>query len=94
MSDHRPPYLQKAIDQGGEELGQALKTARKRRGITLVEMAAKIGVTRRTLTRLEKGDTAVNLAVLLACLTVYGLLNQLTASVLPNKDPQGQKKID
>ena len=92
MSVKRLPYLEKAIDEGSKELGDALRTARKRRGMTLAHMAEKVGVTRRTLIRLEKGDSKVNLGTVLACLAVYGLMDQFVAAVAPNKDHQGAEK--
>jgi DNA-binding XRE family transcriptional regulator len=92
MSDNIPPYLKKAILEGGAALGAALKIARRRRALRQEDMAQKVGVTPRTIIRLEKGDTKVNLATLLACLSVYGLLSQLTDSVAPSKDLKGEEK--
>ena len=92
MNDKMPPYLRKAIQEGCEALASALKTARKRRGLTQEDMARKVGVTPRTIIRLEKGDSKVNLATLLACMSVYGLLAQLTESIAPTKDLKGEEK--
>jgi transcriptional regulator with XRE-family HTH domain len=90
--DKVPPFLRKAIEEGAESLANSLRTARKRRGFTLTDMAQKIGVTPRTLIRLEKGDSKVNVATLLACLSVYGLLDQLAASVGPERDLRGMER--
>jgi DNA-binding XRE family transcriptional regulator len=92
MNDKKPPFLKKTIQEGCDALASSLKTARKRRGLTQEDMARKVGVTPRTIIRLEKGDTKVNLATLLACLSVYGLLSQLTESIAPSKDLKGAEK--
>lgn len=59
------------------ELGIRLRAARLRRGISLTELAARVGVSRTTQRRLENGDLAVSLAVLVRTLTVLGLAQDL-----------------
>jgi transcriptional regulator with XRE-family HTH domain len=41
--------------------------------MTLNELAARVGTTRATLTRLERGDLSVGLAILVRVLSVLGL---------------------
>lgn len=73
-------------------LGERLRLARKRRKITAVLMAQRVGISRDTLRRLEAGDAAVSLGVYGRALRVLGLdadLDQLAA-----KDPLGRRLQD
>lgn len=54
-------------------LGERLRLARKRRRITAVLMAERVGISRDTLNRVEKGDAAVSLGTYLRVLRVLGL---------------------
>ncbi len=56
-----------------QQLGERLRLARLRRGIPLVEMAARVGATRPTLRRLEQGNPSISLALLVRTLGVLGL---------------------
>lgn len=70
-------------------LGQNIQTARKRRGWSLEQMAGSMMVTRKTLSRLESGDSSVGLAVLAASLHVLDMLNDLSLIASPEKDALG-----
>lgn len=73
-------------------LGERLRLARKRRRITAVLMAQRVGISRDTLRRLETGDPAVSLGVYGRALRVLGLdadLDRLAA-----EDPLGRKLQD
>lgn len=67
-----PRYLRLA--QG---LGDRIRIARLRRGLTATEMSERIGISRPTLDRLEHGELAVGLGVLVRALGVLGLENDL-----------------
>lgn len=54
-------------------LGDRLRVARLRRRVLQRELAARVGVSRETIARLERGDSRVSLAVLVRTLTVLGL---------------------
>jgi transcriptional regulator with XRE-family HTH domain len=54
-------------------LGDRIATARMRRRLTVTEMAERMGVTRPTVNRLERGDLSVGLGVLVRALGVLGL---------------------
>lgn len=54
-------------------LGERLRDARLRRRVSQEAMAARVGIARGTLRRLEQGDPAVNLSTLVRVLTVLGL---------------------
>jgi transcriptional regulator with XRE-family HTH domain len=64
-------------EQQARALGQRLRTARLRRRVSLGEMAARVGVTPKTLRRLEQGDPSVGLALLIRTLSVLGLTNDI-----------------
>lgn len=59
--------------QQAEALGRRLELARLRRRVPQTEMAARMGIARSTLIKLEKGDVRVGLSVLLRALDVLGL---------------------
>lgn len=56
-----------------ENLGERLVLARKRRRISTVLMAQRVGISRDTLRRIEKGDPAAGLGTYLRVLRVLGL---------------------
>jgi transcriptional regulator with XRE-family HTH domain len=58
-------------------MGARLRLARRRRGITGAEMAARCLVSWPTITRLERGEPSVSLAVLARYLEVLGLVDDL-----------------
>lgn len=74
------------------ELGERIRLARLRRRIPMVELAARVGVSRPTLLRLERGDASVSLAVLVRVLSVLGLLDELDQ--IASDDDLGQRLQD
>jgi len=75
-----------------EALGDRLRLARKRRRISAVLMAERVGISRDTLHRVEKGDATVSLGTYLRVLRVLGLdadLDRLAA-----EDTLGRKLQD
>ncbi|MBC2717061.1 MAG: helix-turn-helix domain-containing protein [Desulfobacteraceae bacterium] len=70
-------------------LGNHIRIARKRRGITMTEMSSRMFVTRKTLSRLENGDPGVSLTVLISALWVMGFEKDLLAVCNPEKDKVG-----
>ncbi|MCK5689580.1 helix-turn-helix domain-containing protein [Myxococcota bacterium] len=71
------------------QLGERIRIARKRRSLTMQEMASRMFVTRKTLARLEKGDPGVSLAVVASALWVLGLEQDLGKLALPEADAVG-----
>ena len=53
------------------------------------DMASRMYVTRKTLSRLENGEPGVSLAVLASALWVLGLDGNLTEVALPERDRVG-----
>lgn len=72
----RPPVFPRQQHQA-EALGDRIRLARLRRGISQQELAARIGVSRKTMVKLEAGDASIGLAVLLRTLDVLGLADSI-----------------
>jgi len=56
-----------------EQLGENIKLARKRRGFTTMQVSERAGLDRKTLYRIEKGDSKVTLGAYFNVLRVLGL---------------------
>ncbi|WP_027360450.1 helix-turn-helix domain-containing protein [Desulforegula conservatrix] len=80
-----PVEIEKYLSQ----IGERIRIARKRRMITMEDMASRMFVTRKTLSRLEKGDPGVSLAVFASALWVLGLEKNLLEIAVPEKDKTG-----
>ncbi|MBI5201471.1 MAG: helix-turn-helix domain-containing protein [Elusimicrobia bacterium] len=68
------------------ELGSLLSVARARRGITVLGLARRLGVDRRTLAQLEKGKPTVSIGVFVQVLGALNLLRGLEQVVRPEND--------
>lgn len=71
------------------QLGERIKIARKRRALTMEEMASRMFITRKTLARLENGNPGVSIAVLTSALWVLGLEKDLLEIAVPERDKVG-----
>lgn len=67
-------------------LGENIKLARKRRKITLEDMAIRTESSVSTLSRLESGESKVALGTLLKVLEVLGLLKGISDFLSPGSD--------
>ena len=65
------PKLQKIL----AEMGEQFKLARKRRSLTLVQVAERAGIHRETLRKVENGDASVSLGAYFNVLRVMNLEN-------------------
>ena len=83
--DSLPPDAIETIRQ----LGERIKIARKRRALTMEEMASRMYITRKTLARLEKGDPGVSLAVFISALWALGLEKDMLEIAIPERDKVG-----
>lgn len=72
------------------ELGQRVRRARLRRGITSADLAAKAGISRNTLTALEAGKPGVTLATFATVLWALGLDGTLDPVANPDLDTHGK----
>lgn len=76
------------VQQQCQALGESLKVARKRRGMTQGEVAMRIGAAREVVMNAEKGKSVTS-SNLMAMLWVYGLLNQAINAIAEDKDVIG-----
>lgn len=81
--------LPTSLRQRLKMLGENIRLARKRRGLTMKDMAGRMFVTRKTLKRLEDGDPGTSIGVLSSALLVLGMEGDLTALVDPRNDAVG-----
>lgn len=88
----RSPPLFPQTQRRGEELGERLRLARLRRRMSLAELAARVDVTRHTLSRLERGDLSTTVAVLARVLGALGLEEDL--DLLARDDEMGKRLQD
>lgn len=68
------------------KLGRDLALARRKRGISTADMAARLFVSRDTLWRLERGDPSVALGTLATAAFVLQLHDRLAALAAPPSD--------
>ncbi len=59
------------------ELGARLRLARRRRGLSIAEMAQRVLASSPTISRLEHGDLSVSAAILARYLEVLGLASDI-----------------
>lgn len=73
-----------------QRVGENIKIARVRRRITIQELANRVHVDERTISRMEKGDPSVNFKNLLTVLMVLGIADSVTALAHPDSDEVGK----
>lgn len=71
-------------------LAARVRIARKRRGWTIAETAARAGLSRNTLNALELGKPGVAISAWVAALWVLGLDRSLEAVADPDRDTHGK----
>ena len=81
-----PPY---AVEHTLKRLGRNLRTARLRRNLTIKRVAEKIGTGTRPVSDAEKGKPSTGVAVYIALLWVYNLLEPLDQIADPTLDEEG-----
>ncbi|WP_312596815.1 helix-turn-helix domain-containing protein [Brevundimonas sp.] len=72
-----------------ERLGRDVRGARLRRGMAIVDLAVRAGVSPSTLARLEKGEAGVALGALADVLVVLGLVERLADLIDIRSDDLG-----
>jgi transcriptional regulator with XRE-family HTH domain len=81
-----PPYV---IEKTLKLLGQNLRIARKRRRLSMAQVAEKIGTGVRAVSDAEKGKSSTAVAIYMALLWVYDFLGNMKNVADPLKDPEG-----
>ena len=81
-----PPY---PVEESLRRVGANLRTARLRRNLTLADVAQKIGTGTRAVADAEKGRPGTAVAVYVALLWVYDLIEPLAALADPTRDLVG-----
>lgn len=71
------------------KLGRDLALARRKRGISTADMAARLFVSRDTLWRLERGDSTVSLGTMVTAAFVLQLHDRLANLAAPARDDLG-----
>jgi transcriptional regulator with XRE-family HTH domain len=80
------PALSENATSQIQKLGQDLAVARKRRHMSMSEMAERMMVNLKTVQRMEKGDPAVGIGIVATALWVLGLHRRLGDLVTPESD--------
>ena len=73
-----------------KDLGQRIRLARIRRKLSIVELAAKVGIDRNTLGSLELGKPGVAIGAYVMTLWVLGLEQTLDGVAHPDIDSHGK----
>ena len=80
------------VDRSLKKIGLSLQNARKRRKITTALMAERLGISRGTLVKLEKGHPGISIETFLAALMMLDKLDEVVA--LLENDPLGIALMD
>jgi transcriptional regulator with XRE-family HTH domain len=72
-----------------KQLGNDIRIARKKRRMSVADFCERLGVTDKTLAKLEKGDGGVRLETFAMALLVLGELHRLSEMLDPAKDETG-----
>ena len=81
MTSTRP-----AIARAVRHLGSDINRARRARRMSTADFAARMGVGRSTLARLERGKPGVSIGALAAALAALGELHRLSELIDPSSD--------
>lgn len=73
-----------------EQVGKNIKIARIRRRITIQELANRVHVDERTISRIEKGDPSINFKNLVTVLITLGISESVTSLANPDNDEVGK----
>src|SRR2546421_1618491 len=72
-----------------QKLGRDIAVARRRRRISMRDMAARMMVNPKTVQRLEKGDPTVGIGMVVTALWILGMHRRLGELVAPESDKTG-----
>ena len=83
--------LTSEMEQALEKMGLRIKNARLRRNITAEEIADRAGISKGTLTSIEKGVATVSIGAYVSVLNVLGIGNDLELIAM---DEEGKQKFE
>jgi transcriptional regulator with XRE-family HTH domain len=81
-----PPY---AVEMAIKTLGSNIRTARLRRGLSIQEVAERIGANRRVVSDAETGKATTGIIVYFALLWALNLDDQVASIADPATDQEG-----
>lgn len=85
VSEVLPPFVKQSLAKFGRDFA----TARRKRGLTVLAMADRMGVARNTYLRVEKGDPGVGLGAYAMALFVLGMGDPLSSILDVSRDDTG-----
>lgn len=77
------------VNRALKKLGQDLRDARKRRRIPMQLAAERAGISRATLSKIEKGDEGVSLGAYAKLLFILGMIERLATLADQSSDELG-----
>lgn len=72
-----------------KKVGENLRLARKRRKMSMQDLAERISTSYQTVSRMESGDPKVGIGIIAAALDIFGLDWQVREIATPEKDELG-----
>jgi transcriptional regulator with XRE-family HTH domain len=81
-----PPF---AVEDAVRKLGANIRTARLRRNLTMADVAAKLGVSRRVIAEVENGKVTTAIGTYVGMLWAMDLMNSLDQVADPKADEEG-----
>ena len=83
-------FVLHGVDDLLQSVGENLKIARIRRNLTILELANRVHVDARTISRMEKGDSSMSFKNLVTVLMVLGIEDSVFNLADPDKDQIGK----
>lgn len=85
-----PPTLPAQVEQHLIQLGKNINMARLRRGLRMIDLADKVGVSRYLISDIEKGKSTVSIGAYFSAVWALGLAETLNNIASPDQDILGQ----
>jgi len=82
------------VVNSARELGAHVSTWRKLQGLTMAQVAERAGITRDTVSRVERGEVTVGLDTFLGVLRALGQLDSVVDSLDPYDTEFGRARAD
>lgn len=79
-----------AVEEVLVQLGRNIRIARLRRNMRIADLANRVGVSRFTISDIEKGKSSTGIGAYIGALWVLGLLDDLRQIADPDHDLEGK----